>query len=548
MRSFDFKCLLGRGASSAPRVRSSVGDLLLALPEPRRPRLLQCDSHELAEEATFLTTISAAMVRVSEGSPVSSLSRQIDSFVEEVQRRWEVPGLAVVVVRRDGPIHVGAYGVRNVETSVLADADTAFTIGSCSKGFTSSLAAALADAGKLDWDEPVRKYLPTFHLYDPWISDHVTLRDLLANRTGLSRASVGEYGSDLSRADLLQQARYIQPACGFRDQFSYCNVGYAAVAEAMAASVGRPFEHAMDEYLLRPLGLTRSTAANASRIPADNVAAAHYRIDGKVRVVPPMATDNLLGAIGQTMSARDAAKWLAFHLEQGASNGDRLISQQQLGETHLLQIARRDRTLNDGYGLGWHVRNRRIQHDGTVRGFRTNVWCDLEGGLAIFVASNLGTGFAHFAITNHIIQLVRGETVRDWIVHFVDMAEKELNERVARFDRERLEEPVCASPWSLDNFVGTYRHDGFGVLHVEPRSDHLWFRIDGLSGFDGPLVRYSGLSFEYQGDRDAMAWSPIAIPTTPRGEAARVRFQACANRIESLDWFDWFGKAHFVRQ
>lgn len=189
---------------------------------------------------------------------MSSLSRQIDSFVEEVQQRWEVPGLAVVVVRRDGPIHVGAYGVRNVETSVLADADTAFTIGSCSKGFTSSLAAALADAGKLDWDEPVRKYLPTFHLYDPWISDHVTLRDLLANRTGLSRASVGEYGSDLSRADLLQQAHYIQPACGFRDQFSYCNVGYAAVAEAMAASVGRPFEHAMDEYLLRPLGLTEA--------------------------------------------------------------------------------------------------------------------------------------------------------------------------------------------------------------------------------------------------------------------------------------------------
>jgi CubicO group peptidase (beta-lactamase class C family) len=485
---------------------------------------------------------------VSEGDQVSSLSRQIDLFIEEVQQRWNVPGLAVAVVRRDGPLHVRAYGVRNVETSVSADVDTAFAIGSSSKGFTSSLAAALADAGKLDWDDPVRKFLPTFRLYDPWISDHVTLRDLLANRTGLSRASVGEYGSDFSKADLLQHARYIQPACEFRDQFSYCNVGYAAAADAMAASVGRPFEHAMNEYLLRPLGLTPGTTANASRMPAENAAAPHYKIDGKVRVVPPMATDNLLGALGLTMSARDATKWLAFHLEQGASEGNQLISRQRLGETHLLQIARRDRTLNDGYGLGWHVRNRRIQHDGTVRGFRTNVWCDLEGGLGVFVTSNLGTGFAHFAITNQIIQLVRGETVRDWIVHFDDMAGNALNERVARFDRERHEEPVAVSPWSLDNFVGTYRHDGFGVLHVEPGSDHLWFRIDGLSGFDGPLVRYSGLSFEYQGDRDAMAWSPMAIPTTPRGEAARVRFQACANRIEALDWSDWFGEAHFVRQ
>ena len=128
------------------------------------------------------------------------------------------------------------------------------------------------------------------------------------------------------------------------------------------------------------------------------------------------------------------------------------------------------------------------------------------------------------------------------------MAAEELNERIARFDRERVEEPVCASPWSLDNFVGTYKHDGFGVLYVEPRSDHRRVRIDGLSGFDGPLMRYSGLSFEYQGDRDAMAWSPIAIPTTPRGEAARHRLHERANRIEALDWFDWFGKAHFVRQ
>ena len=479
---------------------------------------------------------------------MSSLSRQIDSFVEEVRQRWDVPGLAVAVVRRDGPVHVRAYGVRNVETSVSADIDTAFAIGSCTKGFTSSLAAALVDAGKLGWDDPVRKYLPNFHLYDPWISDQLTMRDLLANRTGLSRASVGEYGSDLSRADLLQRASGIQPVSGFRDQFAYCNVGYAAAAEAMAISVGRPFEHAMDEFLLRPLGLTRSTTANASRMPADNAAAAHYKVDGKVRVVPPMAADNLIGAHGQTMSARDAANWLAFHLEQGANNGDRLISRQRIEETHLLQIVRRDRTLNDGYGLGWHVRNRRIQHEGAVRGFRANVWCGLEEGFAVFVASNLGAGFAHLAITYHVIQLVRGETVRDWMAHFVDLAGMESNERIARFDRERLEEPVCASPWSLANFVGTYRHDGFGVLHVEPRSDHLWFRIDGLSGFDGPLVRYSGLSFEYQGDRDAMAWSPIAIPTTPRGEAAHVRFQASADGIEALDWFDWFGKAPFVRQ
>jgi CubicO group peptidase (beta-lactamase class C family) len=371
-----------------------------------------------------------------------------------------VPGVAVAVVRRDGPAHVGAYGVSSVATSVPVDIDTAFAIGSCSKAFTSGLAAALVDAAVISWDDPIRKFLPSFQLYDPWISDLITFRDVLANRTGLSRASIGEYGSDLSRAEVLRRARYIQPIAGFRDQFTYCNVGYAAAAEAMAMSVGHPFDHVMNEYLLRPIGLSQSMTANASRMIASNVSAPHYKVDGKVHTVPPISLDNLGGAVDQTMSARDAAIWLAFHLEEGAGKGAQIISRQQRRETHVLQVARRDRTSNDGYGLGWHVRNRCIQHDGTIRGFRANIWCDLEGGLAIFVATNLGSGFAQFAITNHIIQVARGETVTDWIAYFDDMAKTQLSERVERLDKERLEEPVSASRWLLDDFVGNYRHEG----------------------------------------------------------------------------------------
>ncbi|MBR1226910.1 MULTISPECIES: serine hydrolase [unclassified Bradyrhizobium] len=478
---------------------------------------------------------------------MSSLSSHVDAFVAEVRERWEVPGVAVAIVRRDGPLHVHAYGVSSVTSSAPADVDTTFAIGSCSKAFTSGLAAALVDAGKIDWDDPIRKYLPSFQLYDPWISDRVTLRDLLANRTGLSRASVGEYGSDLSRAELLHQARYIQPIAGFRDQFTYCNVGYAAAAEAMALTAGHPFDHVMDEYLRRPLGVTPSTVSEVQSTATSNVAAPHYKVAGKVQVVPPMSTDNLSGAIGQAMSARDAARWLAFHLDEGTRQDTRLVSPQQLRETHLLQVARRDQAANDGYGFGWHVRNRRIQHDGAVRGFRTNIWCDLAGGLGIFVTTNLGSGFAQFAITNRIIQAIRGEAVTDWIAHFDEMAKGELNERIARFDKERFEEPVSTSRWRLDDFIGNYQHEGFGSLHIEPRNDHLWFRIDGLSGFDGPLVRYSDLSFEYQGDRDAMAWPAIAAAEVPRGERAQVRFRAAENEIDGLCWSDWFGDAKFIR-
>jgi hypothetical protein len=118
---------------------------------------------------------------------------------------------------------------------------------------------------------------------------------------------------------------------------------------------------------------------------------------------------------------------------------------------------------------------------------------------------------------------IRQAAATDWVTYFDDLAKGELSGRIVRFDKERL-----------DDFVGTFRHAGFGTLHIEPRGEYLWFRIDGLSGFDGPLVRYSGLSFEYQGDRDAMAWPVIAVAKATRGECARVRFGLVTMKSKDL--------------
>jgi CubicO group peptidase (beta-lactamase class C family) len=156
------------------------------------------------------------------------LAKQIDSFVAAVRQHWQIPGIALAIVRRSGPVFVRAYGLKDHAKDALANDDTAFAIGSCSKAFTATLAAILVDEGKITWDDPIKKYLPSFQLHDPWISDHITIRDVLSNRTGLSRASISEYGSDLSRAEVLVRARDIQPICEFRDQFTYCNLGFVA--------------------------------------------------------------------------------------------------------------------------------------------------------------------------------------------------------------------------------------------------------------------------------------------------------------------------------
>jgi CubicO group peptidase (beta-lactamase class C family) len=440
-----------------------------------------------------------------------------------------------------------------MERDAPADIHTGFPIGSCSKAFTAFLAATLIDDGLFGWDDQLRRFLPNLKLYDPWVSEHVTFRDVLANRSGLSRASLAEYGSSLSWDEVLNRAREIQPACGFRDRFAYCNVGFVLAAHAIQGAAGRSFEELMRQRVFAAHGMgSTSTVGGEPWRTAANIAAPHYLIDGSVREVPPMPLSNLMGASGQTMSARDAAIWLAYQLGADSPGQPVSASKRILDETHALQTPRRDRTEYDGYALGWDVRARPgrhlLHHEGQGRGFRATVWLDLEHGCGAFVAVNLGMGLAHFAVAGFLHQLLHNQPVTDWLARLDEYRANALAERRARFNRERVDDPVSLSRWSLEEFCGTYHHKGFGVLHISHVADHLNFHIESLPNFDGPLVRGSGLTFEYQGDRDAMAWPPMAVPKEPTGELGSLRFHSRGQNINEVTWSDWFGEAIFQRK
>jgi CubicO group peptidase (beta-lactamase class C family) len=476
------------------------------------------------------------------------IPQQIDGFVEAVREHWQIPGVALTIVRRSGPVLVRAYGVKDHAKATSADNDTAFAIGSCSKAFTTTLAAALVDDGKLAWDDPIRKYLPSFQLTDPWVSDHITIRDVLSNRTGLSRASISEYGSDLSRTEVLARAQDIQPICEFRDQFTYCNLGFVAAAEAMAAATGEPFEQLVEDRILKPLGMKNSTVANDPWPTHSNIALPHAEAGGQVVPVKLLAVDNCMGAGSVTISAQDAVAWLGMHLGGGEYNGRRIVSEKNLRETHIMQIPSRDRTEFDGYGMGWNVchwpRDCLNLHAGAVSGFRAIAWFDTEDDWAGFVSVNNSYHPAHAAISAFFRQIRKQEEPRDWIRHFDCIKAEQSARNREKFEHERSSAPIASSSWALDDFVGTYWHKGFGRLHIERRRDHLWFRIEDYSISDSPLVRYSSLCFEHQRDQDV----PITEPKPITGDTDKIRFRETGGRITHLDWNGWFGNAQFQRE
>src|SRR3954471_22755714 len=110
----------------------------------------------------------------------------IDRVMAEALKAWDVPGAALVAASGDRTVVLKGYGRKHIDRPDPVTPDTVFPLASCTKGFTATLLAMQADNGKLGWDDPVRKHLPSFHLADPRADARVTLRDLLAHRTGLN--------------------------------------------------------------------------------------------------------------------------------------------------------------------------------------------------------------------------------------------------------------------------------------------------------------------------------------------------------------------------
>src|SRR5690349_721118 len=167
---------------------------------------------------------SAATTAVTAPASPAAKLQAIDELADRAMKEWKVPGVALAVVQDGKVIYAKGYGFRDVEQKLPVNTSTLFPIGSITKSFTSLSFAILKDEGKVDWDKPVRDYLPEFQMYDPIVTERATPRDLFAHRTGLPRHDLVWYSSDFSREDLVGRLRYLKPNKSFRSAYQYNNL------------------------------------------------------------------------------------------------------------------------------------------------------------------------------------------------------------------------------------------------------------------------------------------------------------------------------------
>jgi CubicO group peptidase (beta-lactamase class C family) len=138
---------------------------------------------------------------------------KLDELVKNTLKTFDVPGMSVGIVKDGKLIYAKGFGVRSLNTKVAMDENTLVGIASNSKGFTATALAILADEGKLNWNDKVTKFIPEFRMYDPYVSQEVTIKDLITHRAGLGLGQ-GDLmffpeGGNLTVNDIVHNVRYL---------------------------------------------------------------------------------------------------------------------------------------------------------------------------------------------------------------------------------------------------------------------------------------------------------------------------------------------------
>jgi CubicO group peptidase (beta-lactamase class C family) len=448
-------------------------------------------------------------------------SGDLDRFTETAMSQWAVPGVAVAVVQDNKVVWSRGYGIRQAGRPERVDENTTFGIGSVTKSFTATAAAMLVDSGKLNWDSPIIDYLPSLHLYDPWITAHGTVRDLGAHRLGLDGyLAYVAIGGDLDQT--LRTARYIVPRTPFRN-FQYSNTGYALLGKVIENVSGVSWDDYITEHILKPLDMTHSYSSeyafmdranlarcwrcvpkkgtpigvDALRNPQANFAVPHQVVETssgggqqswQPRVLPWRSERSVVSTGMIYSSVSDMAHYVMLHLADGEFRGQSLVSAAQMRQLHSSQIllpvtdshhAPAGTSTFDGYGMGWMIGTYRgfavTHHAGGRVGYGSEVWLFPERKLGIVVLQNVAYSDAALGqsvalrFADHYLGLTDSQTptrAKEWVPFSARHAECE----APAGDPARVQELAGKYHNDLLGEVEVTAKDGLAAIVFEPES------------------------------------------------------------------------------
>jgi len=435
-------------------------------------------------------------------SPLSLSSQQkaakapdlkaLDAWVTSAMAEWKVPGVAVGVIQDGRVVVARGYGYRNLEDKLLVTERTIMAIGSNTKSFTAVLMAQLVDAGKLDWEKPVREYLPDFRMWDPYATREMTPRDLVSHSSGLPRHDLLWYGRTTTRKDVYKRLQYLEPTTSFRGRFQYQNLMFMTAGYLTEQLTGKSWEDQVRDQIFVPLGMTRSNLTVTESMKSDDFSYPYGLRDSAVVRIPFRQLDAAGPAGSINSSVEEMLKYVQFRIDSGSAGGRQLVSKAAVTKMQTPVIVANGFSGQEGlelgpttYALAVAVTNYRgrklVIHGGGIDGFLSQMsWLPNER-IGVVVLTNFSGANVANIITNHVYDVFLGLDQVDWIGRQkTAMARGAVRADSVRKAREAERKPGTSPSHAIADYAGTYEHPGYGRVTISVAGNGLELQIDDL--------------------------------------------------------------------
>lgn len=472
-----------------------------------------------------------------------------DQYVEEAMKSWHCPGVALVIIKDGEIIHKKAYGLRDVENNLPLTVDTRFPMASITKSFTAMSLALLVDEGKLEWDKPVREYMPEFILKDPYVTANITVRDMLSHRTGLPRHDFSAFRLNITLAEYIKRMRHLEFSTTFRDKFQYNNLMYYASAYLVEKIADIKWEDFIQKRVLDPL---RMNSSNFEPNFKGKENALGYRTDrnneGKFKnlIHIPFGghTELSPGAAGALFSTLDdMTNWLKVHMNNGQFDEQRLIGIENLREMQKPQIIYPTDGINEAllgdaintYGMGWFIdsykNHKLIHHSGGVEGHTLIIGFLPQANIGVIVLTNLASNPLKDALFYECLDCATGVLDTDWNAKFHKVYDPliiSISKSKQTTEHEKIKNTFHTH--ALDQYTGVFANDGYPDFAIRLEGDQLqacliessdWSRLEhyqynifewNLADFDIKIKAHFLMNDQGEIDKISIPLEPMVSP------------------------------------
>lgn len=487
--------------------------------------------------------------------------------VEALRKAQGTPGIAIAIVEHGKTTLARGWGVRKLGDTARVNADTIFPTGSTGKALTVAALATLVDAGKLDWDDKVIDHMPWFRMYDPWVTNEMTVRDLLVHRSGLGLGA-GDLlyvpRGGLTRKETVERLRYLAPATSFRSAYAYDNILYIAAGQLIEEVTGKTWEEYVAEAVLASGGMKTATSSYQALQASKNRVFPHARIGGAIRGEGPNSvleehneedvSRAAMPAGGLAMSANDLAQWLKIQLGHGAlPGGGRLYSQESARQMWTpvtpMPLPQWPGDLSpanpafSAYALGWNVEDYKgaklIWHNGAVFGSIAVVALLPQQDVGFAIVINSEDSALRRGLMYELLDHYLDQPFYDWVPRWNAFLDQQLAEGKAALARIQ-DSPAHVGPsLPLARYVGVYRDKWYGDVVVSERDGGLWIDFTTTPRMEGKLVHYQYDTFRTEFTDAGIEPALVTFQLDAAGAVDRVKMAAASPLADfSYDYRD----------